>query len=222
MTWSQLAWVAGAYVAGTLPSTWLLSRSRSAREVIAASRRTDGEADAHVLMRAQLGMGWAAVAAVADVLKAMFVMLAARDWGGLSNAWLVATGVAVVIGHAFPFYRRAMAGRGVAAAAGVFLVVLPLEMAIAGVLIIVGVVLRATSVATTVGLASVPVLAAVRGQPGPFVALAVVLLALILGRRLEGVSAVVRAGVRPARAVWYRAVFDSSGPPAPRRTPGSP
>ena len=34
-------------------------------------------------------------------------------------------------GHAFPFYRRAMAGRGVAAAAGVFLVVLPVEMAIA-------------------------------------------------------------------------------------------
>ena len=221
MTWSYLAWVAGAYVAGTLPSTWLVSRTRNARGVIAESRRTAGEADAHVLMRDQLGMGWAAVAAVADVLKALLVVLVAREWGHLSNAWLAATGVAVVAGHAFPFYRRAMAGRGVAAAAGVLLVVLPVEMAVAGVLIVVGLVLRATSLGTTVGLASVPVLAAARGQPGPFVVLALVLFALILGRRLEGVGAIVRGGVRPARALWYRAVFDSSGPPR-HRTPESP
>ena len=63
--------------------------------------------------------------------------------------------------------------------------------------------------------------AAPRGQPGPFVALALVLFALILGRRLEGVGAVVRAGVRPAQALWYRVVFDSSGPPR-RGTSGSP
>jgi glycerol-3-phosphate acyltransferase PlsY len=220
VTWSHLAWVAGAYVAGTLPSTWLVSRSRDARNVIAESRRTEGEADAHVLMRDHLGMSWAAVAAVADVLKALLVVLAAREWGHLSDAWLAATGAAVVAGHAFPFYRRAMAGRGVAAAAGVFLVVLPVEMAIAGALIVVGLFLRATSLGTTVGLASVPVAAAARGQPGPFIALALVLFALILGRRLEGVGAVVRAGVHPARALWYRAVFDSSGPPR-HRTSGS-
>jgi glycerol-3-phosphate acyltransferase PlsY len=221
VTWSHLAWVAGAYVAGTLPSTWLVSRSRNARSVIAESRRTEGEADAHVLMRDELGMGWAAVAAVADVLKALLVVLAAREWGHLSNGWLAATGVAVVAGHAFPFYRRAMAGRGVAAAAGVLLVVLPVEMAIAGALIVVGLVLRTTSLGTTVGLASVPVVAAARGQPGPFVALALALFALILGRRLEGVGVVVRAGVSPARALWYRAVFDSSGPPR-HRTSESP
>ena len=213
MTWSHLAWVAGAYVAGTLPSTWLVSQARNARSVVAESRRTEGKADAHVLMRDQLGMGWAAVAAVADVLKALLVVLAAREWGHLSDAWLSSTGVGVVAGHAFPFYRRAMAGRGVAAAAGVFLVVLPVEMAIAGALILVALAVHATSLGTTVGLASVPVVAAARGQPGPFVALALVLFALIVGRRLEGVGAVVRAGVRPAQALWYRAVFDSSGPP---------
>ena len=221
MTWSYLAWVAGAYLAGTLPSTWLVSRSRNAKRVIAESRRTEGEADAHVLMRDQLGMGWAAVAAVADVLKALLVVLAAREWGHLSDAWLSSTGVGVVAGHAFPFYRRAMAGRGVAAAAGVFLVVLPVEMAIAGALILVALAVHATSLGTTVGLASVPVVAAARGQPGPFVALALVLFALIVGRRLEGVGAVVRAGVRPAQALWYRAVFDSSGPPRHGRS-GSP
>jgi len=221
VTWSHLAWVAGAYVAGTLPSTWLVSRFRNATSVIAQSRRTEGEADAHVLMRDQLGMGWAAVAAVADVLKAFLVVLAAREWGHLPNAWLAAVGVAVVAGHAFPFYRRAMAGRGVAAAAGVFLVVLPVEMAIAGALIVVGLVLRTTSLGTTVGLASMPVVAAARGQPGPFIALALALFALILGRRLEGIGVVVRAGVSPAQALWYRAVFDSSGPPRRGRS-GSP
>src|SRR5439155_171342 len=130
-----------------------------------------------------------------------------------ATAWLPATGVAVVAGHAFPLYRRAMAGRGVAAAAGVFLVVLPVEMAIAGALIVAGLVLRTTSLGTTVGLASVPAVAAARGQPGPFIALALALFALIVGRRLEGVGVVVRAGVSPAQALWYRVGFDSSGPP---------
>src|SRR5439155_4592521 len=101
----------------------------------------------------------------------------------------------------------------VAAAAGVFLVVLPVEMAIAGALIVAGLVLRTTSLGTTVGLASVPAVAAARGQPGPFIALALALFALIVGRRLEGVGVVVRAGVSPAQALWYRVVFDSSGPP---------
>jgi glycerol-3-phosphate acyltransferase PlsY len=172
-------------------------------------------------MIAHLGMGWAAVAAAADVLKAMLLVLAAQHWGRLPDAWLAALGVAVVGGHSFPFYRRQMAGRGVAAAAGVFLAVLPVEMVICGLLIVAGTLLRATSLATTLGLASVPVAASIRGQPGPLVAMAVVIFAVILIRRLEGLGEVIRAGASPARAALYRGVFDSSGRPR-RRSPGAP
>ena len=86
-------------------------------------------------------------------------------------------------------------------------------MTICGLLIVVGGVTRTTGLATTVGLASVPVVAAVQGQPGSFVAMAAAIFAVILIRRLEGMGDVVRSGTNPLRAALYRGVFDSSGPP---------
>ena len=38
--------------------------------------------------------------------------------------------------------------------------------------------------------------------------------AVLMIRRLEGVGDVIRDGVSPFRAILYRTVFDSSGPPA--------
>jgi hypothetical protein len=44
--------------------------------------------------------------------------------------------------------------------------------------------------------------------------MAAAIFALLMIRRLEGVSGVIRSGIPPARAVLYRCLFDSSGPPA--------
>jgi glycerol-3-phosphate acyltransferase PlsY len=174
--------------------------------------RTAGETDAHLVLARHLGGGWAAAAAAADVLKGLVFLLVARTAGGVSPGWLAATGVAVVAGHSFPFYARHMAGRGMAATAGVYLALLPLEMVVAGLIIVAGAALRATGLASTVALAVVPVLAVILGEPAAYVWMAVAILALVVLRRLEGVGASIRAGVPPARAVWYRAVFDVSLP----------
>ena len=45
----------------------------------------------------------------------------------------------------------------------------------------------------------------------------VAIFVLVLVRRLEGVGAVVASGVSPGRAILYRCLFDSSGPPSRRR-----
>src|SRR5205823_2151174 len=79
--------------------------------------------------------GWAAVAATFDVGKALVFVLAARRWGSLDDPWLALVGVAVMLGHSFPFYAREMAGRGLAATAGVYLVLLPIQMVVAGLII---------------------------------------------------------------------------------------
>jgi glycerol-3-phosphate acyltransferase PlsY len=160
-----------------------------------------------------LGVGWMALTATLDVLKGFLWVLAARHWGQLGDGWLALAGVAVVIGHSFPFYARQMAGRGLAAASGVYLALLPWEMVVAGVLIVIGGALRSTSLATTVGMATVPVVAAFTGQPGAFVAMSLAVFAILMIRRLEGVGSVIRSGISPARAVLYRCVFDLSAAP---------
>lgn len=213
MNAGRVLWVLGAYVAGTLPSTLLVARAKHATSLLAASGRRAGETDAHILMAQHLGVGWTVVAATLDVLKGLLVVLVAREWGGLDAGWLALVAVAAVLGHAFPPYGREMAGRGLATSAGVFLVLLPMEMVLAGVTIVAGRVARITGLATTAAMAGVPVLAAAQGQPGQLVAMSAAIFGLLMIRRLEGVGDVVRAGIPRGRAVLYRCVFDSSGPP---------
>jgi glycerol-3-phosphate acyltransferase PlsY len=212
----RVLWLSGGYLAGTFPSTLIVARLRGAGDLIAASGRGAGETDPHVLMGKRLGPGWSAVAATADVLKAFLFVLAARGWGHLPTGWLAAVGVALVVGHAYPFYAGRMAGRGLAAASGVLLVLLPLEMTIAGVLFLLGAAARSSGLASTVGFGSVALVAAIQGQPRQFVVMGGAIFGLILLRRVEGVRAVIRSGVGPGRAVLYRIFFDSSGPPARR------
>src|SRR5688500_11486797 len=132
MTGRGALWMVGGYLVGTLPSAWLVARLTGGHRVIAESRRERGEADAHIVLGRRQGPGWATVAAVADVATALGWVLVARHAGGLSPEWLALTGVGVVLGHAFPFYLRNMSGRGLAAAAGVFLALIPLPMIVGG------------------------------------------------------------------------------------------
>ena len=211
---SGLIWAGGGYLAGTLPSTWIVARSKGARGLVAAARRASGETDPHILMTQHLGVGWTALAATFDVLKGLLFVLAAREWGHLSAAWLALCGVTVVVGHAFPFYLKEMAGRGLAAASGVFLFLLPVEMVVAGLIIVAGGAVRVTGLASTIAMASVPVVAAIQGQPGEFVAMAAAIFVVIIIRRLEGLGEVTRRGIAPGQAVLYRCLYDASERPA--------
>ena len=211
MNAGKVAWVLGGYLAGTLPFALIVARVKGATGVVSSARRDAGEADAHILMWKELGLGWAIVAGTSDVLKGFVYVLAARHWGRLDPGWLAVAAVAVVVGHSFPFYARAMGGRGLSAASGVSLVLLPVEMIVAGVVILIGGATRSTGVSTTIAFASIPVVAAFRSQPGPFIAMAALIFAILLLRRVEGVRAVIRSGVPAAKAIWDRAVFDSSG-----------
>jgi acyl phosphate:glycerol-3-phosphate acyltransferase len=211
-TWEGVLWVVGAYLVGTFPSAYLVARARGGSRVMSAARRDASEADAHMLITAHLGGGWSALAATLDVAKGLVYSLVARRFGDLPPVWLALVGGAVVVGHCWPPYARAMAGRGLAAASGVLLALLPVEMVVAGVVILVGIVFRATGLASAVGFAAAATVAAIRGQPAAYVAMAAAILALVLLRRLEGAGEMVRRGIPAGRAVYYRVVWDVSGP----------
>jgi glycerol-3-phosphate acyltransferase PlsY len=221
MAWDGVAWVAGGYAAGTVPSTWIVATLRRGDVVRTEADRTAGETDAHLLITRHLGARWTAVAAAMDVAKGFLLVSAARSVGHLAPSWLALVGLAVVAGHSFPPYLRHMAGRGMAGMAGVYLALLPLEMVVAGLVIVAGGIVRATGLASTVALALVPVLAAVQGQPRSYVIMSVAVLALIVARRLEGVRSVIRSGVPPATAVIRRAVFDASASPSSGEPPAT-
>ena len=210
---ADIAWVVGGYLAGTFPSTWLVAHARHSRVLQEETGRRAGETDPHVLASRYLGVRWSALASTTDVLKGFLVVLLARHLGNLDDSWLSAVAVAAVLGHTFPPYLARWAGRGLAATAGVLLVILPLQMVVAGLLIVLGIVIHASGILSTVALASIPVLAWIQGQPAAFIWAAVAILIIIVARRLEGVGDVIRTGVPWPRAVVKRALFDVSEKP---------
>jgi acyl phosphate:glycerol-3-phosphate acyltransferase len=220
---SHLLWLAGAYVAGTFPSTLLAARIRGGaggRALLTEARREAGEADPHILMTRHLGPAWSTASMVVDVVKGFVYLLVARGAGGLPNGWLAACGIAIVLGHAFPFYAARMAGRGLAAASGVYLALLPWQMVLAGILILIGLRMKNSGIATTLGMASVPAAAVWQGQPDAYVTMAVIMFGVLMARRLEGVGEVIRSGVPASRAVLFRCLFDASAHPRPDEVPG--
>jgi glycerol-3-phosphate acyltransferase PlsY len=208
-----VAWLVGAYVVGTFPSAYLVARITGAREVVAAARSGASEGDAHVLIDTHVGKVWGAVAATLDVLKGFVYALLANTVAHLPPVWLAAVGVLLVVGHCFPPYLRSMSGRGLSAAAGVLLALLPLGMVVAGVVIVLGYVTRATGPASTLGFALTPVVALAQGASGAMAVMGAAIFGVILLRRLVGVSeAAARSGW--PRALVRRLVFDADLPAA--------
>jgi glycerol-3-phosphate acyltransferase PlsY len=216
----RVAWAVGAYLAGTFPSAYLISWANHAQAVLEASNRRSGEGDAHVLIKAHLGGAWGALAAILDVVKGLMYALAGEHIGSLPESWLAIVGVLIVVGHSFPFYARSMGGRGLSAAAGVLLALLPVAMVVAGVVIVIGYVLRTTGPASTLGFGLAPVVAWLTGQPGARVAMAAAIFGVILLRRAEGIHFDAAEGGWP-RALVRRLVFDADRPKGEVTVPGT-
>src|SRR5437660_3680369 len=214
MNLGRILWVAGGYVAG-VSSTVLIVRIKGGAAVLAAADRRRSEADAHILIRDHIGMGWMVLAATVDVAKAGLYPLAARRFGNLPPSWVALVGFILVVGYAFPLVFRATAGRGLAGSAGVLLALLPVPMVIAGLVILIGMLVRRTGPAATLGFAIVPLVAAIQGQPGVLVAMAAGLFGVIMLRRMEGVSVAAHRWGWP-QAVARRLLVDADVPAEPR------
>ena len=201
------AWALLGYAAGSFPSAWLVALAAGKRSVLDKVRRNVGEADAHVLLQ-EAGGRAAYAAAVLDVLKGFLPVLAAARVA--TPYGIAACAGGAVAGHCWPPILGRYAGRGLAAGAGAFLGFLPVEMAVAGAARILGSLVRAGGLSSTLGYVSIPVVAALRGQPAPYVVAAVAINVLIFVRRLEGLSKDVESGISRSRAVLRRTLLDAS------------
>jgi glycerol-3-phosphate acyltransferase PlsY len=177
VTWI-LALVPVAYLLGTFPSAGLVAR----RAGIDVTRAGSGNPGASNVVRL---MGWKAGALVfaLDAAKGAIAAGAGLALDGHRGAWIL--GVAAVVGHVFPVWRRFKGGRGVATGGGVFVVLYP----------IVTVVLAVVWVAIARGLhkASVaPVTVIVLGGSLLDVCIVTAVALLLIGRHLPNLRRLVR------------------------------
>lgn len=120
-------WLVAAYALGATPTAYLAGRLARGIDLRVHGSRNLGATNVYRV----LGWGWAIPVALVDIAKgAIPVAIFAPLAGG--GAWgAVAMGIAAVLGHIFSPYVAFKGGKGVATAAGMFLALAPVAVAIA-------------------------------------------------------------------------------------------
>jgi len=175
---SGALWIAAAYLVGGIPTSYLagkLGRGIDLRE------QGSGSLGATNVYRV-LGWKYAVPVGLVDVAKGAVPVALFGRWSN-GAAWLpVALGTAAVAGHVFSPYLQFKGGKGVATAAGMFLALAPLAIAISigvwcGVLWLLGYV----SVASLAAVGLFPLWARLTRPDAPYTFWASVVLALLIG-----------------------------------------
>jgi len=157
---NELAAVTLAYLVGSIPFAFLLSRQQG----VDLRRTGSGNLGATNVLRTT-GVRAAVLAMVLDAMKGTVAVLVAESLSaGLVAP--VAAAFASVVGHVYPVWLRFRGGKGVATAAGAFAVLAPAALMVAAVVFLVAVsVTRFISVGSIAGAVTLTVVAAASGAP---------------------------------------------------------
>ena len=123
---SAVLWIVGAYLTGAIPTSYLAGKLGRGVDLRAMGSKNLGATN---VLRV-FGWRYAVPVGLFDIAKGTAPVALVQRW---SNAapWLpVVVGAAAVAGHVFSPYVRFKGGKGVATAAGVFLALAPLAIAI--------------------------------------------------------------------------------------------
>ena len=111
----------GSYFLGSVPVGYLIGRLSG----IDIRTKGSGNIGAANVLRV-IGKGPAAATLFLDAVKGFLPVILARKILALSPGWIVAVGLAAIIGHTFSVFLRFKGGKGVATSLGVLLGLSPL------------------------------------------------------------------------------------------------
>ncbi|MGH7547109.1 MAG: glycerol-3-phosphate 1-O-acyltransferase PlsY [Gemmatimonadales bacterium] len=115
-----------AYLIGATPTSYIAGRLGRGIDLRAHGSKNLGATNVYRV----LGWKYAIPVALIDIAKGVIPVKILAPWSNGPAWFTVALGVAAVLGHMFSPYVRFRGGKGVATAAGVFLALAPLAVAI--------------------------------------------------------------------------------------------
>lgn len=120
-------WLLAGYALGATPTAYLAGRVARGIDLRQHGSKNLGATNVYRV----LGWGWAIPVALIDIAKGAIPVTFFAPWTGGGPWSAVLLGIAAVLGHIFSPYVRFKGGKGVATAAGMFLGLAPLAVAIA-------------------------------------------------------------------------------------------
>jgi glycerol-3-phosphate acyltransferase PlsY len=182
----EAAAVVLGYLAGSVPFAFLLARRRG----IDLRRAGSGNVGATNVLRTT-GVPRAVVAMCLDALKGALAVVVAQRLA-VGPATPVAAGFASVVGHIYPVWLAFRGGKGVATAAGVFGVLAPAALAIAGGVFVLAVsTTRYVSVGSIAGAVTLAVATAASDAPNVVAGGAAMTAAIVVHRHRGNLARLV-------------------------------
>ena len=193
MTGMEWLWPLAGYLAGSIPTGYLLVRALKGQDIRKFGSGNTGATNVGRI----LGKPWAVFVALFDMAKGGLVVLSALS-AGVSSPWVLAvTAFAGVIGHNYPVWLRFSGGKGVATSFGVLFFLDPLATLIGGAswaLLVKGT--RTVSLSSMVSLVIVLLALWVLGSPLPYIYTALLLFLLSAWRHRENIRRLVEGTER--------------------------
>jgi glycerol-3-phosphate acyltransferase PlsY len=184
----------GSYLLGTFPTALWVARL-TGHDPTAEGSGNPGASNVYRVAGARAGM----IVFLGDVAKGALATSAGRAAGGPRLG--LAAGLAAVLGHVFPAFRRFRGGRGVATAAGTVLVLEPrLAVPFVGAWVGVARLTGKASLASVLAISGVPMATAALRRPRWEVAGFSALAALVLVRHGDNLVRLLRGEELPLRA----------------------
>ena len=176
---------------GSVPFAWIVHRAATGRDLRREGSGNPGAAN----VERSAGAGWGLLALALEIGKGAAAVLIARRLAGADAAIPAAAGA--VLGHVVSPWLGGRGGRGVAAAAGAFLVLAPwATLAAAAVFAVAVAATRWVSLGSVAGAAILPVAALATGAGGR-IAVAAAAVAVLIAWRHRANFERMRAGTEP-------------------------
>lgn len=129
MTWRDVLLLLGAYLLGSIPFGYIITRMRTGKDI-----RSEGSGNigATNVTRTQ-GKPWGILTLLLDAAKATAAVLLCAHLSPLGpDSWMgAAGGAAAVVGHCYPVTIGFRGGKGVASGLGAFLPIAPIATLVA-------------------------------------------------------------------------------------------
>ena len=192
---TQVLVLVAAYLIGTLPTGYVLTRFLAGVDLRSVGSGGTGATNA----QRALGTKWGIIVAIVDVLKGVAAIVLARV-AGVDDAWVAASGAAVIAGHCWPVWLRFRGGKGVATGAGAALALSLWSVALIPVMVIPIALTRYVSLGSVLAALATPVMMAIRAAadvvPWSYVGFGVVAAAIIVFRHRANIDRLIHGTER--------------------------
>ncbi len=153
--------VLGSYLLGAIPFGLLVTRAVTGRDIRAEGSGNIGASNVFRVVGPRLGV----IVLALDVVKGAVPVLVARRLD-VGPAVVVAAGIAAIAGHNWSVFLGGRGGKGIATSYGVLLALSPLAGGIAAaVWVVVAALTRYASLASLLGVLSVPLVMRIAREP---------------------------------------------------------